>query len=395
MNKKQAFTLTETLIMVAVIGVIAVISMVSLKNMKPDKDVLMIRKAYSDTSKAVAALINDEDLYPMIAYNINDNYKEFLATLSQSQAAVNTYQTEVRCAVDHITGEQYDCVDDLEPVTSSLTVPTSSTSTTSWATSSSSTTSYVVATSWAKPATSLVVATSMAKIQCAYQVWDEPNYFSDGSSYCLNGNAVCGSSYVSDGLEGCEPSSSSGSHIGTSYSLSSRVLLGSYARWDDVSADEIYGPTQGTTGTTNLQDGTYEDKDYIKDGSLQVKDHGTVFLDTTLPTGATAYTSSNKFAYNFGKKFKNEDLSCSGNVCTFSTADGMAWEITDNFNNSSKNALVEVDINGASVGSNISTGNTPDVYTFQVDAGGKVSVYGNDAAATKAKRALKTRKNKV
>ncbi len=63
-NNKRAFTLVETLIMVAVVGIIAVISVVSLKNMRPDKDAVLVRKVYSEISKAVTALANDVELYP-------------------------------------------------------------------------------------------------------------------------------------------------------------------------------------------------------------------------------------------------------------------------------------------------------------------------------------------
>jgi len=75
MNKgfKRAFTLTETLVMAAVIAIIAVISIVSLNGVRPDRDAMMVRKAFTELSKAVEALASDEELYPSarIAHNTN------------------------------------------------------------------------------------------------------------------------------------------------------------------------------------------------------------------------------------------------------------------------------------------------------------------------------------
>ncbi len=159
--------------------------------------------------------------------------------------------------------------------------------------------------------------------------------------------------------------------------------------------DDI-GKGTGSVSGSNLQDGTYADKPFQQVGSsVDLAAHGSVFLNTAVMNGSNEYTSSNKFAYNFAKLFKTDDLSCSGRVCSFTTPDGMEWTVTDNFSVAvSQSATIKVDINGSSVGSNSSTVSKPDIYTFKVDASGTVTIDGNDNAATKAKRVLKDRKAK-
>ena len=105
--------------------------------------------------------------------------------------------------------------------------------------------------------------------------------------------------------------------------------------------------------------------------------------DTSSETTATEipYTSDNKFAANFaGRLDLKGNASCTGNVCSFTTKDGMSWKITDNFNTSKKNAIITIDINGESKGANATykTSNKPDIFSFAVDASGKIYVDNND-----------------
>lgn len=63
-TSNKAFTLSESLIMMAIVGVIAVITMVSLSSLKPNKDKMLLQKAYSATLTAVAEITNDPVAYP-------------------------------------------------------------------------------------------------------------------------------------------------------------------------------------------------------------------------------------------------------------------------------------------------------------------------------------------
>ena len=57
--KKIGFTLTEILVMVGVIGIIAVVTIVSLSGKRPDKDAIMLKKAYKSMSEVVATVVNN------------------------------------------------------------------------------------------------------------------------------------------------------------------------------------------------------------------------------------------------------------------------------------------------------------------------------------------------
>lgn len=73
MNKMKAFTLTESLIMIAIVGVIATITMVSLAGLKPNKDKMLLQKAYKATMSAVAELTNDPVAYPPLKSAMNQD----------------------------------------------------------------------------------------------------------------------------------------------------------------------------------------------------------------------------------------------------------------------------------------------------------------------------------
>lgn len=61
---KNAFTLAETVIVLAVIGFLAVILLRSLDKLQPDREKTMFKKAYQLTERTVGELVNDESIYP-------------------------------------------------------------------------------------------------------------------------------------------------------------------------------------------------------------------------------------------------------------------------------------------------------------------------------------------
>ena len=263
MKNKSAFTLVETLIMVAVIGVIATVTVVSLKGMRPDKDVMMIKKAYSTTVQIVNTLANDTELYP---------YAKISGLLEQM---IYTKNSEFASEV--------------------------------WPTGSSAS-------------------------ECSGGTYDPLNLV-------------------------CLKKQSSGNPAGVG------IGEGDYP--------EPLQDVGDTTGSWTFTDVTVRNSDN--------------------------YTSENKFAYNFifllDQEYKD---GCEGEFCYAITKDGMSWVVEDHFSDASqKYALVSVDINGDEVGAHSSTGSNPDLFRFKVEPDGAVSVFGNDAAATKAKAVLKSRNLKA
>lgn len=71
---KKAFTLSESLIMMAIVGVLAAITMTSLSGLKPNKDKLLLQKAYKTILSAVSEVTNDSVAYPPLkSANLFDN----------------------------------------------------------------------------------------------------------------------------------------------------------------------------------------------------------------------------------------------------------------------------------------------------------------------------------
>ena len=64
MKRKNGFTLAETLITMGIIAVIAAIMIPMLVKSRPNKEMIMLKKAYYLTARNVNELVNDDDFYP-------------------------------------------------------------------------------------------------------------------------------------------------------------------------------------------------------------------------------------------------------------------------------------------------------------------------------------------
>lgn len=373
MIKRHAFTLTETLIMVAVIGIIAVISAISLKNMQPDKDAIMVRKAYTEAAKAVATLINDQELYPYAEVSMLNNDELFQSVIQRSLALVGC-PGGLNCPDQSSKLDQ----DPLLNSTGCYSMPTSS-----GLSSNMNTMNKKVA-----------VCYMRATIEGSSSTCDEGSTgkgyycYKDCSYTCEDGYTYNSKTELCD--ETPKPSSTSSTSSGNS---SNNVLPTNTG--NDTKAEDISKKTGNSSGS-NLKDGSYDDKNYEStktSNTIALNPHGTVFLNTDVMHGATGYTSANKFAYNFAGVFKTDNRTCTGSVCTFTTPDGMDWTITDGFKAGDVNsyALIKVDINGAGTQPNSATASNPDIFEFKVDPSGTITVNGNDKASQKAIAVLKDR----
>lgn len=140
-------------------------------------------------------------------------------------------------------------------------------------------------------------------------------------------------------------------------------------------------------------------KETTKGKSVTPTKASEVLTDRTVPARDSGkYTSANKFAYLFATKMIYQKinqnggdlLSCSNNVCTFDTNDGINWTVTDGFNSSANStSTILVDINGtkkpnkAYDQNNPSSVKQPDRFTFTVHANGSVTVPESDVVAQK------------
>lgn len=365
MIKRNAFTLTETLIMVAVIGIIAVISAISLKNMQPDKDAIMIRKAYTESAKAVATLINDQELYPYAEVSMLKNDEIFQSIIQRSLALIGC-PGGVNCPDQ----EQKINTGDLLNNSGCYSISSSALS------SNYNTVLHTI------PCLNLTVENT-----CEEGSTRNGYYcYSDCSFTCESGYTYDVTKQTCDKIP--EPSNTSSSNT-----ISSGILP--FSKGNDTSAEDLSKKTGNSSGS-NLKDGSYNDENYqstTTTNTVVLNPHGTVFLNTNVVNGATGYTSKNKFAYNFAGIFKTNNRTCTDNVCTFTTPDGMDWTITDGFQSGNVNsyALIKVDINGNDVKPNSNRRPNPDTFEFKVDPSGTISVHGDSFASNKAISVLKDR----
>ena len=64
MKKIKGFTLSELMVSLAVIGILVAVVTPTIMKTRPDKNKMMIKKAYYITENVVTSLINDTTLYP-------------------------------------------------------------------------------------------------------------------------------------------------------------------------------------------------------------------------------------------------------------------------------------------------------------------------------------------
>lgn len=88
----KAFTLSESLIMMAIVGVIAVITLVSLSGLKPNKDKLLLQKAHRATLEAVAEIANDTVAYPPLQ-SADASFRGHLLFAARRQVEMAIYGT--------------------------------------------------------------------------------------------------------------------------------------------------------------------------------------------------------------------------------------------------------------------------------------------------------------
>lgn len=368
MKKSFAFTLTESLIMVAIVGVIATITMVSLSGLKPNKDKMLLQKAYRSTLSVVSVLANDPVAYPQLS----SASLEHVFNLSKHvQFAIN-YDLQTKWTDDGLNNEpgvpisnlSFMCYDE-SLCEQENTFPLH---------------------------TGLTIFTDFTGLSTSTSTVDEMPFTLHTGFITLpikTSSTESGTSSSALPDEGISISTATGSGSPTG---------GGNSGVDDESSgsgNSFFLPNIGSAAAN------------IVNGELTITPASAVLTNRDVPSRDTGkYTSTNKFAYLFADKMVAQTStssinkpSCSGNACSFVTPDGMTWTVTDNFKNgdTTSTATIEVDINGskgpnkAYDSSNPTSVKTPDRFTFFVLASGQVVVQSNDAVAVKY---LKSRESK-
>lgn len=64
MRMKKAFTMSEILVAIGVVGILYLVLTPVVKNIKPTNEKTMVKKAYNTISRTVSEMINDDSIYP-------------------------------------------------------------------------------------------------------------------------------------------------------------------------------------------------------------------------------------------------------------------------------------------------------------------------------------------
>ena len=332
MNKMKAFTLTESLIMIAIVGVIATITMVSLAGLKPNKDKMLLQKAYKATMSAVAELTNDPVAYPPLKSAMNQdvvfslNKQKTLAQLMcltdktrvnadgmiYQEATTNCKTNLAQMETCFKADENGDCIHDTNTFISTV------------------------------------------KLINTFTI---PSTTTDNGGSSTNSEAIGGNTGVS---------------VGGSNNNGGFVL------------PDVGTASTGKTGNSSANVTITKASAALTDRSIPTRDTGKYTA-----TNKFAYLFSNKIIAN--ESVSSSSVSCTGATCNFRTNDGMSWTVTDGFiaNNVNSTSTVVVDING-SKGPNKSYNpskptevKTPDRFTFTIRANGQVVIASNDTVAVR------------
>ena len=93
MKLKKAFTLTELLVALAVVGVLTAVLFPIIYNLMPDQNIMMAKRAYYSLQQGVADLINDEACYPDLSYSSNTSERRYGFDNSQEYETCEEYST--------------------------------------------------------------------------------------------------------------------------------------------------------------------------------------------------------------------------------------------------------------------------------------------------------------
>ena len=335
----KAFTLSESLIMMAIVGVIAVITLVSLSGLKPNKDKLLLQKAHRATLEAVAEIANDTVAYPPLQ-SADASFRGHLLFAARRQVEMALFTPDLTQA---ITDDKLDCT--------------------------------IYGTPGGAP-------TAPKQLMCRKE---DAN--GNPVTY-LNSNGLIDFVYTTD----CKKNP-------PKLTLDPLDPVDTSTRGGDTVVDNTPTPT----GTLKPTGGGHSDSvlpnigsagETTTSGNVKITPASAVLTDRSVPTRDSGkYTSANKFAYLFAHIMQpsGKDISCNNKVCTFNTSDGMSWTVTDNFSagNVNSTATIKVDINGDKKPNKAYNPDkptevkTPDQFTFTVRANGQVTVPANDTVAQK------------
>ena len=406
---KKAFTMTEALIIIGIIGVIAALSIVAVNTAKPDKDIIMFRRAYSETQKVIRELLTDKELYPkaeVIALNLNSSKLMSMAisrNCNQMYQDYCSYKAEItppegftddfgnQCGMSNNEYLRYrtnNCGGGGGGGSLSSSSSSSSSSGSSSGLSSGIIPPVVSSSGLSSGRGPILVP------QCS--ILQEEACKEKGTFYYLNDECECVLR---------QPKSSSSSSGLISSGLASGAVL---PKPGIITCNQIFvlnckakkGTVNYTTCQCELPNG---DELTFEDSQISVLGEG--FADTEITDAQKAKNPflnlagvgpQNKFAVSFANRLNTvSNPTISNNTVQFGTPDGLYWVIEDHFNDSTKYAYISVHmakisptLNDTQLSDALSktcgysaTCQAPNKFTFKVEPSGRVQLVQPDDKA--------------
>ena len=401
---KKAFTMTEALIIIGIIGVIAALSIVAVNTAKPDKDIIMFRRAYSETQKVIRELLTDKELYPkaeVIALNLNSSKLMSMAVSRNcNEIKQDICDYTYREMQDNITddfGNNCGMSNDeyLHRVTTMCGGGGGGGSSSSSSSSSSSGSSSGLSSGTIPPVVSSSgLSSGSLPIIKACTIMQEDACEKKGSLYYLNDECECV-------LRSPEPSSSSS---GISSGLASGAILPKPGPICKVKFMQNCKAKKGTVTKDCKCELPNGDELTFEDSQISVLGEG--FADTEITDAQKAKNPflnlagvgpQNKFAVSFANRLNTvSNPTINDNTVQFGTPDGLYWVIEDHFNDdSTKYAYISVHmakisptLSGTQLSDALSktcgysaTCQAPNKFTFKVEPSGRVQLVQPDNKA--------------
>ena len=394
---KKAFTMTEALIIIGIIGVIAALSIVAVNTAKPDKDIIMFRRAYSETQKVIRELLTDKELYPkaeVIALNWNSSKLMSMAinrNCNQIYEHMNCEELMYREMPDITDDFGNNCGmsnNELEHYRTNNCGGGGGGGATSSGTSSG--TSSDLSSGTIPPVQSSGQSSGRFPIK-ACTIIQEEACKEKGSLYSLNDKCECILKLPNPG--------SSGSGL-ASGGTSPKPGIISCPIFLVQNCKAKKGTVNYTTCQCELPNG---DELTFEDSQISVLGEG--FADTEIPDALRAKNPfnlagvgpQNKFAVSFANRLNTvSNPTINDNTVQFGTPDGLYWVIEDHFNDdSTKYAYISVHmakisptLSGTQLSDALSktcgysaTCQAPNKFTFKVEPSGRVQLVQPDNKA--------------
>jgi len=108
-NKLTAFSLGEVLVTLTIVGIIAALILPTIKHIKPDKQKMLFKKAYTNVERVVTELVNDNYLYPEVADYDGLDYTDGVELNNKTYGGVSKFCELFAMKLNNISSDDIKC----------------------------------------------------------------------------------------------------------------------------------------------------------------------------------------------------------------------------------------------------------------------------------------------